>query len=164
MGHRMPKVVNEVLQDAIVEVARLSNFLAAVQGERARRNARGWFKTALRKLEAQADQAYPPPPRKVGKRPTYEGLNDVQVAVYKKRKLRTQGYTLIPPHLLRGLAEAGVQVKSVRVGGSVETFAPVWAVQIGDNVSKLRRARRDIQYRKAMATEAELKKTVPLQK
>ena len=163
---RMPKLsrLPEIPRMGLIRVAKAIQRLEVDQGERARRNARAGVTSALRWLKEAVDAVFPAPPRKGGKRTSYAGLTPFQAAVHKKRKLRTRGWVELgdvtgsggAAQLIRACAEAGVMVKTLNVGGNARSFTPAWVVTIGPDPAKLRRARQDIQYRKALVVEKTL--------
>lgn len=164
MAYRMPKHL--ILKEQLAVLAYALNRLAPVQGDRARRNARAGVSAAVKALWREIDLRYAAPPRRVTPRATYANLTPAQAAVHKKRKLRTQGYTEVTeprgqsgllPSIIKACATAGVLVKTLDVDTIQQAlFVPDWVLVIGPDPAKLRRARTDIQYRKALCTEKTL--------
>lgn len=161
---RMPKIssIPVMCQPALIRLGKALQQLDPQQGQRARRNARALVTARLRQLKTVLDLHYPAPARQRGERAVIE--DPFRRAVQRKRDLRKAGWQPADPAIVAACAAARVEVKLIKVPAApdgtspahTESWVPSWAGVIGNSATKLRRARTDIQYRKALVVETTL--------
>jgi len=132
------------------------------QGRVGRNNARAEVRRAVRVLLRVMDLDYPVIPKKRRERdPDRKPLTPLQRHVLRKKKLRLRGYVEVgfASGVVLAALRAGVRAVTIVFGGQASTWLPEWVVQIGPDISKLRRARKSAYERKALLAEAALSRS-----
>lgn len=133
----------------LLSLAKALKRLKTEQGPRARRNARAAVAAALRGVKKQVNEQFPPPPRvALAKRNNRAGR--------RQRMLHAGWQPIAETQLITACAVAGVPCKRFPSDAAQVVWVPGWAVAIGPNVPRLRRAKTDLEYRRAVEVEDRL--------